>query len=461
MAEAWEVSKDCLTLTFKLRRDVKWHDGRPFTAEDVLFTYQATMHPKTPAPYRDEFELVERVEAPDPYTVRVTYKRPYAKAVQSWGTYMLPKHRLEAYVEDGKIRQSPQNQLPVGTGPYRFKEWKPGEKVVVVANPDYYAGRPYIGRMVYRVIPSQATIFLELKARGVDLASLTVIQYMRQTEYPAFRKAYRKLRYQGRSYEFFAFNLKDPRFADHRVRQAIAHAIDKKEIIDGVTLGVAREVWGPIRPGTWSYTDKVKRFEHDPEKAKKLLAEAGWIDRDGDGLVEDKNGRPFTFTIRTNQGNDERKRAAELIQQRLKEVGIKVELHIVEWAAFINKFVKPRNFEVLMLGLGGATDPDQYVIFHSTQTGHDQMNRTGYSNPEVDRLLEAGRATCHQEARRPHYLRMQEILAEDLPMIFLYSRDALTVVAARVRGIDPGPAGILYNRPQWYVPKGLQRYTAG
>ena len=460
MASSWQVSKDCLTLTFNLRKDVKWHDGRPFTAEDVLFTHHLTMHPKTPAPYKDEFELVERVEAPDPYTVRVTYKKPYAKAVESWGMAMLPKHRLAEFVESGKLRESPQNQQPIGTGPYLFKEWKPAEKVVVVANKDYYAGRPYVGRWVYRIIPSQATIFLELKAQGVDLASLTVIQYMRQTEYPAFNKAYNKLRYQGRSYEFLAFNLKDPRFADLRVRQAIAHAISKKEIIDGVTLGVAKEVSGPIRPGTWAYTDNVKKYEHDPTKAKKLLTEAGWVDRDGDGVVEDKTGRPFTFTIRTNQGNDERKRAAELIQQRLKEVGIKVELHIVEWAAFINKFVKPRNFEVMMLGLGGATDPDQYVVFHSSQTGHDQMNRTGYSNPEIDRLLELGRATCHQEPRRPHYLRMQEILAEDIPMIFLYSRDALPVVATRVRGIDPGPAGILYNRPQWYVPKALQRYTA-
>jgi peptide/nickel transport system substrate-binding protein len=191
----------------------------------------------------------------------------------------------------------------VGTGPYRFQEWKPGEKVVLVANPDYYEGRPYLSRIVYRVIPSQATIFLELKARGVDYVStLTGMQYARQTEYPAFRKAYHKYRYPASDYTFLGFNLKDPRFADKRVRQAFAHAINKQELIDGVRLGLAREATGPIRPGTWAYTEDVKRVEYDPEKAKALLAEAGWKDRDGDGIVEDPEGKPFTLTIRTNQG---------------------------------------------------------------------------------------------------------------------------------------------------------------
>ena len=138
------------------------------------------------------------MEALDPYTVRVTYPQPYGRALRDWNEYILPKHLLEPYVADGKLRESPQNRHPIGTGPYRFKEWRSGEKVVLVANPDYYLGRPYLCRVVYRVIPSQATIFLELKARGVDYSSLTAVQYKRQTEYPAFRKVYDKYRYPGR-----------------------------------------------------------------------------------------------------------------------------------------------------------------------------------------------------------------------------------------------------------------------
>jgi peptide/nickel transport system substrate-binding protein len=336
MAESWTYSKDCLDLTFRLRRDIKWHDGYPFNADDVVFTYQAMVNPKTPAPFKEGFLLVKSVDAPDPYTVHVHYDKPYARAVETWGTYILPKHLLQSFVDAGTMRESPQNSQPVGTGPYRFQEWKPGEKVVLVANPDYYEGRPYLSRVVYRVIPSQATIFLELKAKGVDYVStLTGIQYARQTEYPAFRKAYHKFRYPASDYTFIGFNLKDPRFADRRVRQAFAYAINKQELIDGVRLGLAREATGPIRPGTWAYTDKVARFDFDPTKARELLAEAGWKDRDGDGVLEDKDGKPFTVTIRTNQGNDERKKIAEIVQQRLKEIGIKVDIQLIEWAAFI------------------------------------------------------------------------------------------------------------------------------
>jgi peptide/nickel transport system substrate-binding protein len=462
MAQSWTYSPNCLELTFKLRHDVKWHDDYPFTADDVVFTYEAMINPKTPAPFKEGFLLVKEAKALDPYTVRIRYDKPYARAVETWGTTMLPKHLLQSFADAGTMRESPQNSQPVGTGPYRFQEWKPGEKVVLVANPDYYEGRPYLSRIVYRVIPSQATIFLELKANGVDYVnSLTGIQYKRQTEYPAFRKAYHKYRYPGDNYTFLGFNLKDPRFADRRVRQAFAHAIDKRELIDGVRLGLATEANGPMRPGTWAYTDDVKRYEYDPAKAKALLAEAGWKDRDGDGVVKDRDGKPFTLTIRTNQGNDERKKIAEIVQQRLKDIGIHADIQLIEWAAFIKEFIKPRRFEVVVLGLGTGSDPDQYVVWHSSQRGPDQMNRTGYANEEVDRLLEAGRASCVQKERVQYYRRIQEILAEDLPMIFLFYRDSLPVVSARIHGVSPAPAGILYNFDEWYVPKAQQRYTSG
>lgn len=462
MAESWTFSPDCRELTFHLRHDVKWHDGHPFTAADVVFTYKTMVNPKTPAPFKEGYLLAKSAEALDPYTVRVTYDKPYARALTTWSDYMLPQHLLETYVADGKLRESPQSRHPIGTGPYRFQEWRTGEKVVLVANPDYYEGRPYVGRMVYRVIPSQATIFLELKAKGVDFVrTLTSFQYSRQTDYPAFRKDYNKFRYPSAFYTFLGFNLKDPRFADLRVRQAFAHAINKRELIDGVVLGLAREANGPIRPGTWAFTDEVPRYEYDPKKAKALLAAAGWVDRDDDGVVEDKDGKPFAFTILTNQGNDERKKIAEIIQQRLKEIGVKVDIQVIEWAAFIKEYVKPRRFDAIILGLGTGEDPDQYTVWHSSQAGPDQMNRTGYANPEVDHLLEEGRTSCVQQDRVKYYRRIQEILAQDIPVLFLYFKDELPVVASRFRGIKEAPAGIMYNFNEWYVPGKLQRYTSG
>jgi len=463
MAESWQFTKDCLTLTFKLRKDVKWHDGKPFTAEDVSFTYKAMMNPKTPTAYRDDFELVKDLQVLDPYTVRVVYSQPFAKALGSWGTPMLPRHLLAKYVEEGKLREAPQNTTsPVGTGPYKFQEWKSGEKVVLVANKDYYVqSRPFLGRIVYRIIPSQATIFLELKAKGVDMADLTAIQYARQTDYAAFKQDFNKFRYSANRYTYFGFNLKDPRFADKRVRQAFAYAINKPELIEGVVMGLAREATGPYRPGTWAYTDKVKRYPYDPAKAKQLLAAAGWTDKNGDVILRNKDGQPFTFTIRTNQGNEERKKLAELIQQRLKEIGIQTDIQTIEWAAFLKEYIKQKRFEAIILGWGTGIDPDQYPIWHSSQTGPDQLNQISYANPEVDALLEKGRTTCTQKERVPVYHRIQELLAEDQPVIFLYFNDALPAVASRVHGIKPEPSGISYNFIDWFVPKALQRYTSG
>ncbi|HYE90689.1 MAG TPA: ABC transporter substrate-binding protein, partial [Terriglobales bacterium] len=309
LAESWSFSADCRDLTFRLRPNVRWHDGKPFTSADVLFTHATMIHPKTPTAYREDFLAVETIETPDPLTVKIRYKTPYAKGLQSWSMYMLPKHLLEPYVEAGNLREAPQNRTaPIGTGPYRFKEWKSGEKVVLVANPDYYMPeRPYIGRVVYRVIPSQATIFLELKAKGVDAASLTALQYKRQTEYPAFRKAYNRYRYPSNSVSYLAFNGKDPRFADKRVRRALAHAINKQDLIDHVILGLGRDATGPYKPGTWAYNDAVQGPAYDPARARALLAEAGWRDKNADGILV-KDGRPFAFEILTNQGNDERKK---------------------------------------------------------------------------------------------------------------------------------------------------------
>ena len=459
LAESWQFSKDCLTLTFKLRKNVKWHDGRPFTAEDVLFTYRAMMNPKTPTSYRDDFEPVKDVQAPDPYTVRVTYSQPFAKALGSWGQSMLPKHLLEPYVEKGTLRDAPQVTKPVGTGPYRFMEAKTGEKVVLVANKDYYVeGRPYLSRIVYRIIPSQATIFLEVKAKGVDMARLTGVQFARQTDYPAFKKDYNKYRYADNRYTYFGFNLKDPRFSDRRVRQAFAHAINKPELIEGVLMGLGSEATGPYRPGTWAYTDKVRRYPYDPARAKQLLAEAGWKDRTGDGLLRNKEGQPFAFTIRTNQGNEERKKIAEIIQERLKDIGVQADIQTIEWAAFLKEYLKQKRFDAIILGWGTGIDPDQYGIWHSSQSGPDQLNQVSYSNPEVDALLEKGRASCHQKERVATYHRIQEILAEDQPYVFLYFQDSLWAVSSRVRGIKPAPAGIGYNFIDWFVPKPLQRY---
>lgn len=453
LAESWEISPDNLVITFHLRKGVKWHDGAPFTAEDVLFTYQTYIDPQVPTAYAENYRQVDKVEILDPLTLRVSYKKPLAQALISWGVSIMPKHLLAGQV----LTKSPLAAAPVGTGPYRFVEWKRGEKIVLAANPDYFEGRPHIDRVVFRIIPDESTMFLELKAGGIDMMGLTPLQYARQTESPEFIKAFGKYRYPAFAYTYLGYNLNRPLFQDKRVRQALAHAIDKREIIDGVLLGLGQEATGPYKPGTWPHNPTVRRYDYDPAKARELLAAAGWKDSDGDGIV-DQNGQPFAFTIVTNQGNDQRSKAGEIIQRRFREVGVDVKLRVVEWASFLKEFINPGKFDATILGWTVPIDPDGYNVWHSSKTRPGELNFIGFRNAEVDTLLEQGRRTLDQGARKKAYDRLQEILADEQPYTFLYVPDALPVVAARFHGIEPAPAGISHNFIRWHVPKSEQKY---
>jgi peptide/nickel transport system substrate-binding protein len=452
LAHAWDVSADGLTITFHLRKGVKWQDGEEFTSRDVLYTYGVIIDPKTPTPYSEDFKQVQKIEAPDRYTVRVHYARPFAPALASWGTSILPAHLLEGQ----DITKSPLTRKPVGTGPYRLKEWIPGQRIVLEAFSDYFGGSPWINRRVVMVIPDTSTMFMELKRGGVDMMALTPIQYARQTDTPEFLSRYNKYRYPASAYLYMGYNQRNPLFRDRRVRQALSSAINKKELVEGVLLGMGQVAHGPYKPGTWAYNPTIKDFDYNPERARKLLAEAGWTQKNDDGILV-KDGKPFTFTVLTNQ-NVDRSKTAQIIQQRLRVIGVDMKIRVLEWAAFINNFIDTGDFEAVILAWTIPPDPDGYDIWHSSKTGKKELNFIHYNNPEIDRLLVEGRNTFDQEKRRRIYFRIQEILAEDQPYTFLYVPDALPVVSSRVRNIVPAPAGISYNTEEWYVPKGEQLY---
>ena len=454
LAESWTVSPDGLSITFKLRRGVKWQDGKDFTARDVLFGFQTIINPNTRTAYSGDYREVKEARAIDDHTFEVSYRRAFAPGLSSWGSLVvLPRHLLEGQ----DINTAPFSRKPVGTGPYKFKEWKTGEKIVLTANPDYFDGRPWIDGFVYRIIPDPATMFLELRAGGIDLMGLTAMQFKRQTETYKMRRDFRKYQYLAFAYTYLGYNLKDAKFQDLRVRQAITYAIDKQEIIDGVLLGMGRVASGPYKPDTDWYNPRVKQYPHDVEKARALLAQAGWKPSGKAGVLE-KEGRPFEFTILTNQGNEARARCAEIIQRRLAAVGIKVKIRTVEWAAFINDFIDKKNFETVLLGWTLGQDPDIYDIWHSSKVGIKELNFISYKNEEVDSLLEKGRYTFDSKVRKACYDRIQEILAEEQPYTFLFVPYALPIVSARFHGVEPAPAGIAYNREKWYVPKEEQRY---
>jgi len=453
LSESYSISKNGLEITFHLRRGVKWHDGAPFTSRDVLYTYHIIIDPKTPTAYAEDFKQVKSVITPDDYTVKVTYASPFAPALASWGTSILPAHLL-----DGRdITKSPLARKPVGTGPYVFKEWVAGQKIVLDSNPDYFEGRPYVDRYIYRIIPDTSTMYMELKAGAIDLMNLTPVQYARQTTAKGFTARFNKYRYPSSGYVYMGYNLRHPLFGDKRIRQAMTAAINKDELIQGVLFGMGQKAHGPIVPGRWAYNPQVKDIAYDPLHAAQLLAQAGWKEKNGEGILV-KEGKPFSFTILTNQGNQQRLLTAQIIQQRLKSVGIEVKIRIVEWATFLKEFVDKGNFEVVMLGWSTGQDPDMYDVWHSSKTNPGELNFIGYKNPEVDRLLVEGRSTFDIEARKKAYFRIQEIMAEEQPYTFLYVPDALPVVSSRIRGIEPTPAGIGHNQIKWFVPKAEQVY---
>ena len=209
-------------------------------------------------------------------------------------------------------------------------------------------------------------------------------------------------------------------------------------MIDGVRLGLAREATGPYKPGTWVYTDKVKTYPYDMEKARRLLAEAGWKPRDGDGLLV-KDGKPFAFELLTNQGNDERKKVAEIVQAQLRELGVTVEIRTLEWAALLKEHIKKRNFEAIVLGWGIGIDPDQYVVWHSSQTGPDQLNHISYANPEVDRLLDEGAPVLDPARRFRLFHEAETLVMRDAPWVPLFHPAGSAVRHPRVRDYELHP----------------------
>jgi peptide/nickel transport system substrate-binding protein len=455
LAESWQISDDQKTITFKLKPHLKWADGAPLTSADVLFTWKVITDDKTRTPYGADYKLVKHAEAPDPLTFIVTYEQPYAPALDSWaGMQILPEHLLKGQ----DINTTAFARKPVGSHYYQLGDWKHGERISLIRNPNATQGQPRIDRLVSRFIPDPAAQFLELMADNIDLMNLNTIQYARilpaRKELSSRVALYKEL---GNSYTYLGFNLKRKPFDDKRVRQAINYAIDKQELIDGVLLGLGEPVASPYKPGTRWSNPRLRPYPHDIEKAKQLLKQAGFEDSDGDGIL-DKDGQPFRFEILTNQ-NPDRVKSATFIQRQLKQLGIDASIRQLEWASFIGRYIKTGDFQAVVLGWSLGVEPDQFNIWHSSQQAPGQFNFIGYNNPKVDRLLERGRLELDPDKRMKIYHEFAEVLLEDSPIVYLFAGYGLPAIHKRVRGIDnpAPPAGIGHNSYEWYIPAPLRR----
>jgi len=489
LATDFSFTEDGLEWTFKLRDDVYWHDGEKFTAKDVEFTFLAIMHPaykgvraENYRPLRgageyldaraelatkleneeitqeeymeqavalfEEWRAKGAIEVVNDYEIKFYLDEPNAPFKNNIAMGIIPSHILT--LETAGDKEQPfHTDEPVGTGRFKFVEWIRDDHITVERNDNYFEEGPYLDRIIYKIIPDQNTITMALETGEIDLGSIKPEDFDRFKEMEHLNV----FEYPTLSYTYMGYNLTNPLFQDKLVRQAIAHAIDRQAIVDEVLMGHGTVAHSHGSPVLWDFNPDVPKFEFNPDKARELLAQAGWTDTDGDGFV-DKDGKKFSFLLQTNQGNKLREQSAVIIQQQLADVGIEVEVKLVEWATFVQDVLLAKNFDVVIVGWRLSSDPDAYEIWH-TEGG--PFNFVSYSNPRIDEIYEQGRVILDQEKRKALYQEAQAILAEDQPYLFLYFPTATVGLHKRFQGPIAGtPAGLAWNVELWYVPENLQ-----
>ncbi len=435
LAQSWSF-EDNKTLIFKLKKNIKWSDGKSFNADDVVFTYKLITSPKIYTPYSDEFRYVQSVQKLDDFTIKVKYKKPYFKALNTWMISIVPKHILKNQKD---IMTSSFNQHPIGTGPYTIDGFEVSKDIVLKANPNYFIHKPYIDKIIYHFIPDPATNFLMLKTKKLDVGGLTPLQVERQLT-DDFKKYYKIYEKMSNSYTYLGFNLKNEKFKNPLVRKAISLAINKKELVNILFFGHGQICTGPFMPKTWAYNNKVKS-SYNPQKAKELLKKAGY----------DKN-HPLTFTITTNSNNDIRVNAVEIIQYQLAKIGVKVKIKTMEWQAFLNTVVMPKNFEAVVLGWGLSITPDAYSIWHSDGAKKGGFNFISYKNKKVDELIKKAETTIDKKLLSKYYKEIFRLIVNDHPYVFLYIPNSITAVNRSIKNVSPSIIGIMHNEIDWIKP---------
>jgi ABC-type transport system substrate-binding protein len=425
-------------ILFHLRPDVRFHDGHPFEARDVRFTYKAIMNPKNISPRFSDFEPVKEAEIMDPLTVRIIYKRLYSPALGTWTIGILPEHLLNEEVlkkeafQSGKnpeqfsMRDSRFNRHPIGCGPFVFREWKSDQFIGLERYRDYWEGEPNYHQYYYRIIPDLLTQEMEFYAGTVDAYAVPPYQVARLKHDPKYQS------FSGLSfgYTYIGYNIRREPFNDRRIRTALGMAIDVNKIIKYVLFGQGERITGPFPKQTDYYDSSVKPLPYDPQGALKLLEAAGWK-RNREGWLE-KDGKRFQFTLITNSGNDLRKAILTIAQNEWRKIGIDVRTDLLEWAVFIQERVDKHDFDALVLGWSMGIEPDLYQIWHSSQTHPYQLNFVGFKNKEADDLIIKIRQEYNHQRLVAYCHQLHEIIAREQPYTFLYVTKWTAVLDKRI-----------------------------
>jgi peptide/nickel transport system substrate-binding protein len=478
------VSDDHLTYTIQTRDGVKWHDGQPFTPDDVVFTFKAAACPDTDAArYRSNLTDLADIQM-NGRTIRFLMSKPNYYNLRNVVTNLMPivpKHVFDpeglldgfSYKDiigpkgktDPKIKKfaqqfnnHPANRAPVGTGPYKFERWDAGREIVLTRNDDYWGKKPYLDKIIYRIISDYTAALAALKAGEIDLQPrLLPIQYVEQTGGAAFEGQFTKVKYAVPGLYEIVWNTERPFFKDKRVRQAMTMLIDRQKIIDTIRSGLGEVAASPFAPQSRDFNSDIKPLPYDPNRAAELLDEAGWKDHDGDG-IRDKDGVKFKFEFLGSTGSGVFKQLSPVLTQEFAKVGIEVTERVVEFA-LMTEMYKEHRFDAGTLGIAFDLVHDPYMQWHST-AAVGGSNYQNFKNAESDRMLEQARLEFDNDKRQQIYRQWQELIHDQQPVTFLYYQQEPAAYSKRFENVQSLPLRPGYDLRSWWVPKNRQKYSS-
>lgn len=446
LAESWQLSQDGLKYTFNLRKGIKWHDGVEFTAQDVAFTISAIQHPDSRSPLAAEWKGV-KAEPAGSHRIVFTLPNPYVGFTHLTTVGILPRHLLES-INPSSLRIVNFNQKPIGTGPFKIKSFVPGETAIFDANPAYFRGKPKLEGFMMRFYQSDAEAIEAFAKRQVNAVGRVAAVRFEQADKIEDLEF---LRYRTTEQTNLFFKTTSQVLKDKSVRQALALATDRQAIVEGPLGGLAHQLFAPILPGQLGYTGKLTQPRKNTDRAKKLLDESGWGLQGG---VRKKGEQPLSLKLVTL--NDPRlDKVAEELRKQWQEIGVQLEIHLVNLDELIQSHIKPRQYDVLLYGITIGPDPDVYPYWHSSQVNDPGLNLSQYKSAAADAALEVGRITTDPDVRAGKYQAFLQAFKTDTPAVVLYAEDYFYGVGPTVLGQTPGilsqPADRFYGVENWTV----------
>lgn len=434
LASSWDISEDGKLYRFEIDDKATFSDGTPVRASDVIFTLKKIVDPASEAvQIAGSFELLDlsRTRAVDDKTVEVAFREPLAmQLIRFNDVYVVPEH---IYGKGNFVKDH--NQRVVGSGPYTLTRYVPGREVVVERRRDYWGQRPHIQTVVFKIINDHSTAFHALKRGEIHETVIASDMWLRERNNPELAKTIEFQRFYSLNYNYIAWNMRNPLLTDKRVRRALSMCIPVENVINELFHGTARAMSGPFTPDEWAYNPTVPVIRYDPDGARQLLAAAGWIDANRDGVLE-KNGKPFHINLLQMTGSSTGRQFTQMVQSELKKVGVQVELTMMDGASAIQRILAG-NYQAAYLSWDLDPDPDPYALFHSSQIPPRGQNFVFYSNPVADQLIDQGRRELDQSKRKEIYWKLHEVMADDQPYTWVVQVSAKWGVDRRLRNVVP------------------------